>query len=322
MVAQVGDNAVMQTSDAAPPTLSVTLPSFGPIYRDGDWRRILDLARMADAHGVDRLLLTDHVVMGERLDAYRWGEFPFESDVPWLEPLSTIAAMAAVTEAVRFSTKILVAPLRPAALLAKTLATIDVLSAGRLEVGVGTGWQREEYDAVGADWAARGQALTDTIGACRALWGPSPTTFESPTVHLDAVWCEPKPAQPGGVPFWVAGGLHRRNLDRIVEHGAGWIPPPYSSIPVLKGGVDLLELRLRAGGRDPRTVGVQGDLDVVTGGNGRPDLAASLAAVPDWVDAGATTVNVVFSLFVGRLDRAEGFFAELSRRWPEVAVAR
>ena len=78
--------------------------------------------------------------------------------------------MAAVTERVRFSTKILIAPLRPAAVLAKTLATMDVLSQGRLEVGVGTGWQREEYEAAGVPWTERGRRLTDTIAACKTLW--------------------------------------------------------------------------------------------------------------------------------------------------------
>src|SRR5690242_1866032 len=105
------------------PTLSLTLPTFGPTVR-GDWRSLLDLARQVDDAGVDRVLLTDHVVMGNHLDRYPFGDFAFTADVPWLEPLSTIAAIAAVTERVRMSTKILIAPLRPAPLLAKTLATI------------------------------------------------------------------------------------------------------------------------------------------------------------------------------------------------------
>ena len=253
--------------------------------------------------------------MGDQLDAYPFGSFPFGPEVPWLEPLSTISAMAAVTERVRFSTKILIAPLRPAAGLAKTLATIDVLSQGRLEIGVGTGWQREEYEAVGADWSTRGQALTDTIAACRALWGPSPASFHSETVNFDDVWCEPRPAQAGGVPIWVAGSLHRRNLERIADHGAGWIPPPYASPAALAGGIDLLRLHLESTGRGMADLGVQGDLDAVVGADGRPDLAASLAAVPTWIDAGATTVNVVMSLFIGRLDRAEAFFGELVDGW-------
>ena len=129
------------------PALSVTLPSFGPIFRDNNFHQIADLAKMAEQAGVDRIMLTDHVVMGEHTDKYPYGPFPFPPETAWLEPLASLAHMAAVTSQVRFSTKILIAPLRPAAVLAKTLATMDVLSQGRLEVGVGTGWQREEYEA-------------------------------------------------------------------------------------------------------------------------------------------------------------------------------
>ena len=126
----------------ARPTLSLTLPTFGSTVPANEWHRLLDLARAVDDAGVDRVLLTDHVVMGQHLDRYPFGDFHFQPDVPWLEPLSTIAAIAAVTRRVRMSTKILIAPLRPAPLLAKTLATMDQLSQGRVEIGVATGWQR------------------------------------------------------------------------------------------------------------------------------------------------------------------------------------
>ncbi len=136
---------------ARPPTLSVTLTTHGPALAEAEGiAQLLEQARSAEAAGVDRLLLTDHVVMGERVDRYPYGAFPFAPETPWLEPLTTIAALAAVTRRVRFSTKILIAPLRPAPLLAKTLATLDVLSGGRMEIGVSTGWQREEH-AVGVD---------------------------------------------------------------------------------------------------------------------------------------------------------------------------
>ena len=139
----------------ARPTLSLTLPTFGSSVPANEWHRLLDLARAVDDAGVDRVLLTDHVVMGEHLDRYPFGDFHFQPDVPWLEPLSSIAAIAAVTRRVRMSTKILIAPLRPAPLLAKTLATIDQLSQGRVEIGVATGWQREEYEASGIEWSRR-----------------------------------------------------------------------------------------------------------------------------------------------------------------------
>jgi probable F420-dependent oxidoreductase len=297
-------------------SLSVTLTNYGTLFREpGDWHRVRELAQLAEQAGVDRLLLTDHVVMGERTDAYPWGEFPFPPELPWLEPLSMISTMAAVTERVRFSTKILIAPLRPAPLLAKTLATMDVLSQGRMEVGVSTGWQREEYEASGVDWSRRGQLLTDTMGACRALWSQAPASFESETVSFERVWCSPQPLQPGGIPIWFAGSLHARNLERICRLGDGWIPPPYAPLEALREGVPRLREAWERAGRDPVGLRVQGDLAAVPGDDGRPDLARSLAAVPAWLDAGATTVNVVMSLFAG-WKRARKFFYTLAESWP------
>jgi alkanesulfonate monooxygenase SsuD/methylene tetrahydromethanopterin reductase-like flavin-dependent oxidoreductase (luciferase family) len=126
--------------------LSVTISnlhrSFGP-----DLRWMVDLARVADESGIDQIALSDHVLMGERTDRYPYGTFPFAPDEPWMEPLTTLAAIASVTRRVRLATGILIAPLRPPPLLAKTIATLDVLSNGRVDFGVGVGWQREEYEA-------------------------------------------------------------------------------------------------------------------------------------------------------------------------------
>jgi alkanesulfonate monooxygenase SsuD/methylene tetrahydromethanopterin reductase-like flavin-dependent oxidoreductase (luciferase family) len=83
----------------------VTLPNFGPMFASGDWRGLLDVARAADGAGADRLLLSDHVVMGPNTAAYPFGEFPFPPEAPWLEPLTTLAAFASVTERARLSTK-------------------------------------------------------------------------------------------------------------------------------------------------------------------------------------------------------------------------
>lgn len=302
------------------PTLSVTLPSFGPIFRDNNFHQIADLAQMAEQAGVDRIMLTDHVVMGQHTHKYPYGPFPFPSETAWLEPLAAIAHMAAVTERVRFSTKILIAPLRPAAVLAKTLATMDMLSLGRLEVGVGTGWQREEYEATGVAWNQRGQRLTDTIAACQTLWRESPASFHSATVNFDNIWCEPKPAQPGGIPVWIAGALHPNNLARVIDHADGWIPPPYASVEDLAEGVDTLRTAFDKAGRTMDGFGIQGDIDAVADGEGRPCVKASMSAATDWAEAGATTINVVMSLFCWRMDRAQGWFDDLAQSWAALAL--
>ena len=143
------------------PTLTIGLANYGSTYAPDAWHHFLDLARAAEDAGVDRIVVVDHVVMGPHTDKYVWGKFPVPPDAPWFEPITMLTAIAAVTERVRLATGILIVPLRPAAFLAKQIATLDQLSNGRVDLGVGTGWQREEYDAAGVPWDERWQRLDD-----------------------------------------------------------------------------------------------------------------------------------------------------------------
>jgi probable F420-dependent oxidoreductase len=279
------------------PTLTVGLPNFGAFCAPGEWHRFVELARTAEDAGVDRVVLVDHVVMGPNTDAYAWGRFPTPPDAPWLEPMTVLAAMAAVTSRLRLATGILIAPLRPAVLLAKQAATLDVLSHGRLDLGVGTGWQREEYDAEGLDFAQRGQLLTDTLAACKALWRDSPATVTTPTISFTDVYCDPKPVQPGGVPLWIGGSLHARNLDRIVRFGDGWIPIMGAPLDDVATGAARIREAWRAHGRDPATLQVQAPLRIRRGDDGRPDVVRTIESVPELVGAGATDVHLYLAAF-------------------------
>lgn len=283
--------------------LSVGIATFGT-PTTGDWRGLLDTARAADGAGVDRIVVSDHVVLGPHTADYPWGRFPTAADGDWLEPLATIAALAAVTERVRFLTGVLVAPLRPAALLAKSAATIDVLSGGRLDLGVGTGWQREEFDAVGLDFERRGELLTRAIEGCRSLWTGEPVTIGGPATLGEAdadgpgteVWCNPKPVQDP-LPVWFSGTLTRRNVDRIVRLGDGWIPIMGASVVDLADGVATLHAALAEAGRDPAPLAVRAALPVARDADGRADVAATFAAVGALVAAGATDVHVPLRAF-------------------------
>ena len=272
------------------PTFSLGLPTFGALP-SGDWRSLLDLARAAEAAGADRVIVTDHVVNGPHVDRYPWGRFPTGPDGDWLEPLTVLTAIAAVTTRIRLGTGILVAPLRPAALLAKTAATLDVLSGGRLDLGVGTGWQEEELRALGVDPAQRGVALTDTIAACRALWAPGPASFASSTVSFTDISCSPKPAQ-ARLPVWFSGRLTSRNVRRIVELGDGWIPIMGSTVDDVQTGATALRGAYAAAGRDPGALQVRHALTVVRSEDGQVDLAATMMPVPDLAAAGVTDVTI------------------------------
>lgn len=267
---------------------------------------LIRTAQQAEAAGFTAVSISDHVVMGPNADRYPWGEFPFPPEAPWYEPLSVLTAIAAATTTLGLTTGILIVPLRPAVLLAKWAATVDVISGGRLELGVGTGWQKEEFDALGLDHAARGQMLTDAIGACRALWGDDPAAFSSSTVSLTETWCDPKPVRPGGIPVLFSGTLTPRNLRRIVELGDGWIPIMGERRAGIAAGVEQLRRLFEEAGRDPGTLRVRSAARVGRDESGRPHAGASLERSRDLLEAGVTDLDVPLSAYPER-DR---FFAE------------
>lgn len=301
--------------------LTLGIPSFGPFFPAGRLHEVVDLARRAEAAGVDTVSVPDHVVMGEHTEAYPWGPFPFPVDVPWLEPLTVLAAIAGATRRVRLATGILIAPLRPAIVLAKTAATLDVLSRGRLELGVGVGWQREEFDAAGLDFDARARRLDDTLAACRALWSGSPASFASETVRFERIWCEPRPVQEGGIPVWFSGTLHRRNLARIVRWGDGWIPIMTATPGDLAEGARRLRDAFADAGRDPARLRVRGSLPVAKGAGGRPDLRRTLEGAGDLGRAGATDVQLPLLAFARRPEEVPDRLAELADAWGAVRGA-
>ena len=150
-----------ETSAPSPsrPQISMALLNFAA-EDQGDWRFLLDRARAADDAGISRLTVSDHVVYGEDLEAYSkpenggvaGGRQPTGPDGLWLEPLTLLSVVCGVTSRVRLATNILLAALRRPVVLAKSASTLDVLSGGRLDLGVGVGWQREEYVAAGLDF--------------------------------------------------------------------------------------------------------------------------------------------------------------------------
>jgi probable F420-dependent oxidoreductase len=262
----------------------------------GDLAKATDFARMAEGEGIDGVSITDHVVMGPRTDRYPYGPFPVGPEWPWPEPMVVLAAIAAATERVRLSMSVLIAPLRPAVLLAKQAATLDVISGGRLDLGVGVGWQEEEYLASGIPFEKRLSRLTDQLRACRVLWSRQPASFASRTVSFRDVVQVPAPVQPGGIPIWLGIAAGDENCRRIAELGAGWVPisvDPGAIAP----GVAKLRAALRAVGRDPSELGVRAGLRPVFSSAGRPELEATLAQVPAMREAGVTCIEMQPSVF-------------------------
>lgn len=278
----------MAMASAPAPRLFVSMPNFG------DWAG--SLADLVAATGrleetaVDGVVVVDHVTLGAGLDRYPFGTFPSGPDQTWHDPLVTLSAMAAVTERLVLATGILVVPLRPATVVAKMVATLDVLSGGRVDLGVGPGWYCGEFDAAGVDFATRGQRLEDTIAACRALWSGQSTTFTSPTVDLADVWCQPVPVQDR-LPVLFAGAMGGRNLQRILSSGDGWIPRPDANAETILSGAAVLRDAWVEAGRAGQPA-VRTGWRLTNHGDGSVDIEASVASVQPYLDAGVSDLVV------------------------------
>lgn len=274
------------------PTLSIQLPCFSNSSRD--WGPVIDLACVADDAGVDRIVVSDHILLGERLDAYaepstggiKGGRQPTGPDGHWMEPLTLLTFVAARTARIRLGTAIVLAALRPAAVLAKQVATLDVLSAGRVDLGVGVGWQREEYEACGLDFRARGMLLDRTLDLCRRLWSDQVVDHSDGLGRFERVHAMPKPVQPGGVPIWVAGRATAKTAERVASFGDGWIPWG-DDMAAPAAGVAVMRHALERVGRDPDDLRVTGMLRPVHR-DGSFDADATMNPVGDLLAVGVT----------------------------------
>jgi len=199
------------------------LPTRGPTAEPEALTRLL---AEAEAKGFHSVMIADHVVFPVEVNSkYPYtvdGRFPGGGDA--LEQLALMAFVAAKSERLRLVTSIMVLPHRNPVLTAKMLATIDVLSKGRVTVGVGVGWMREEFEALDtADFERRGAVSDEYLEIFKTLWTQDPATFEGEFYRFEALRCLPQPAQKPHPPIWI-GGHSRAALRRTARHGDGWHP--------------------------------------------------------------------------------------------------
>jgi probable F420-dependent oxidoreductase len=286
---------------AAPllPQLSAMLPCFSA-EDPGGWGHLRDRARIADEAGIDRVVVSDHVVYGENLEAYGdpsiggqvGGKQPTGPDGLWLEPFTVLTYVAGFTTNVRLGTNIMIAALRRPVVLAKELATLDVLSGGRVDLGVGVGWQREEYEAAGLDFGDRGRLLDHTLEVCQTLWREQRATFADKLLQFEHIHQMPKPLQPGGVPIWVSGTFNPRVIKRLAAYGSAWIPwgPAASDLVTF---IPKMKDALAAAGRDSDQLQVVGYLPMAYT-DGHLDLDRTMEATSPLVKAGITDFRAPF----------------------------
>lgn len=225
----------------------------------------LGVAQAAERAGFGFVSVNDHVIVPGTLGS----AYPYTQGGHWsaaehghcFDQLSTLAFLAGCTSRVRLLTSIMVVPHRPAIVTAKMLATIDVLSNGRLILGVGAGWMKEEFELLGAPFEDRGKATDEYLGAFKELWTKERPSYRGKHVNFSDVIFEPKPVQKPHPPIWV-GGESPAALRRTVQLGNAWYPgnnsqtKPLDTPAHLGAALSGLRRLAEAGGRDPASIDV------------------------------------------------------------------
>ena len=243
--------------------IGFNLPISGPMAMPATMAR---MAREGEALGFDYLTLTDHLVVPDmRTPGYPYsesGEFYSPDPGHRHEQLTAAAWIAAQTQRIRLVLAVMVVPHRPAVLAAKMLTTVDVLSGGRLVVGIGAGWLKAEFDAaVTTPFAERGAVTDEYIDAFRTLWTEEQPQLDGRYVKMDGLLFDPKPVQKPYPPIWV-GGESGPSMRRAARIGDAWYPIGSNnkhlldSLPRLEAGIVRLRRMVAEAGRDPASVGV------------------------------------------------------------------
>jgi len=249
-------------------------PTTGGLIDPDSLRRII---MEGETLGFDYVTVSDHIMVPRNLESkYPYtdgGEFPAGTAAAWLEQLTTTAYLAALTTKLRFVMSVTVVPHRPAVLTAKILATIDYLSKGRLTLGIGVGWCREEFEAIGAaPFDDRGHVTDEWMMACKELWSSDDPKFDGKYVKFADVVFTPKPVQQP-IPIWV-GGESAPALRRTVRYADCWYPVgtnpqfPMNTVSRFKAGLTRFRGFAEKADRDPSTVAVA--LRVLNGPSARP----------------------------------------------------
>ena len=259
-------------------------------FYDGDINSYIEIAQAAEEMGFHGVSLTDHVVMGKNLHKYPFGSFPLPSEAPWYEPLTVLTMIASHTKTLHLGTAVLIVPLRNPALLAKTAATIDMISKGRLELGVGMGWQAEEYHVAGVPFEDRAEIFWETLEICKLLWAESPASHDGNIYQFEDIWCQPQPMQGADLPLLFGLKMTTKNAEKIAQIGHGWIPIK-TDAEFISTGKDLLNKAFKEHNRNeaPR---IRGQLPTQIDSSGVPSLDLTLKELENSIAAGLTEVEI------------------------------
>ena len=248
----------------------------------GDPAAIRDFAQAVEAMGCKHLLIYDHV-LGADTSVHRDLTGPYTKDDPFHEVFVTLGYIAAVTERLELATAVLVLPQRQTALAAKQAAQLAVLSGNRFRLGVGSGWNPVEYEALGENFRNRGRRQEEQIELMRRLWAEEVVDFKGEFHKVTAAGISPRPSRP--IPVWF-GGAAEPQLRRTARIGDGWFPisPPSSEAAAM---TERLKGYLREAGRDAEGFPFEPQAQFR---GGDPDRWRS--HLERWAEIGATAVSI------------------------------
>ncbi|SRR6266508_4451849 len=244
---------------------------------------IRDYAQAVEQMGYRHILAYDHVLGASTRNRPGW-RGAYTSETSFHEPLVLFAYLAGLTRAVELVTGVIILPQRQTALVAKQAATLDVLSGGRVRLGVGIGWNEVEYQALGENFRNRGARLEEQVAVLRALWTEPVVTFHGRWHQIEEAGIKPLPVQRP-IPVWL-GGTADVAIERAGRIGDGWLPqrPPDNRARAM---VEVLRGAARAAGRPEGAVGVEARLSI-----GQTPEGEWARFVEGWRALGATHLGV------------------------------
>lgn len=265
-----------------------------------DGEAALTLCKQAEASGFESVWGGEHVIIPDDIASkYPYtpdGKIPAEPDTPIPDPLIWLAFAAAAAPTLRLGTCILIVPQRNPLILAKELATLDQLSGGRVELGLGVGWMKEEFDALGVSWARRGARNDEYIAAMRELWAGPHAEYHGDFVDFSGVTCSPRPAS-GSIPVLVGGDTDAA-INRAVRLADGYFPGE-GDADRLSALLDRLRAAATKADRDPDSIEINTMFGI--------QMADPVAGVEQMAELGVDRIMIPAFFFAGPggLDRMQ-----------------
>lgn len=257
----------------------------------GEPEVLRDFAQTAENIGYDHLVIYDHVVGINPETRPDW-RGPYTSNHCFHDPFALFGYLAGKTEKITLAVQVLILPQRQTALVARQAASVDLLSGGRLRMGVGIGWNPIEYAVLGEDFKTRGKRSEEQIDVLKALWSQDHVKFEGKWHNIPDVGLNPRPVQRP-IPVWL-GGHHDNTLKRIARNGDGWIVMAFPPDDTAARAFEKLQKYIADEGRTSPDVGIDAWVSM---GNGDPK--SWRAEIDAWRQLGVThlTLNTAFSSY-------------------------